>query len=132
MITLFQNRTMADKSIRDMVNSRGWDEAAQIFPGVRAHLDCAFRGSKNFQAWMFTHFDAVAQADTDDLETAFRIFQHGMAFDGELISDTQQRTSASVGDIFKKDNQFFMVNGCGFSEPLDVSREAIVASAPHG
>ena len=70
-------------------------------------------GSEDFTPDMLQYFTAVAKVHTNDLEEAFEAtnIQTDIAVDrfGKMHS-------TSVGDIFSKDDRFYMVDNFGFEE----------------
>lgn len=111
MITLYQ--------VDEEVMIRAYDCLNELQDHARAELRYPHLGlihGDPVTRAIFQDFSAVAIADTEDLEDAFRIFQHGMAKDGELIADKGNRTSACVGNVFKKDDRFYKVAPYGFED----------------
>ena len=74
-------------------------------------------GAKKFDPSMVKYFSRVYEVETDDLEKAFEITN--LWENGHLVRALPgtRGHSSSVGDIFRKGDQFFMVDNWGF-EPL--------------
>lgn len=73
-------------------------------------------GSKKFEPTMFEFFSPVYEVETDDLEHAFELTN--LWENGHLVRALPQTRghSSSVGDIFQRGDQYFMVDSFGFKE----------------
>ncbi len=113
MITVYQNKTTS--KYHNEINALGsWDKAAEKYPGVKAHLACSLRGSKNFDKSYFPFYTKVAVVDTDNLEKAFEAMN---LWETDLVTKLDEKChSMSVGDIVEKDGQFWMVDSEGFGK----------------
>lgn len=104
MITIFQI-PLTDEQV-DAYN------AGQAVPSLDAKRKLMF-GPKGFNPSMLKYFRAVAEVHTDDLEKAFGATNIPT---GIIVDKIWQMSSSSVGDIFEKDDRYYMVDKFGFKE----------------
>lgn len=106
MITIYQIQS----SISDVDNYNAGKEVKAI--DARRKL---IFGADKFETSMLEYFDVAFEVDTDDLEKAFELtnlFNDQTKID--VIGDNP--TSSSVGDIFRMNERFYMVDNFGFKE----------------
>ena len=114
MITIYQIQ-LTDAQV-DAFN------AGNSVPSIEAKRKLMF-GAKHFTADMLQYFTEVARVDTDDLEDAFAITNlWNEAWKVDRITETM--SSTSVGDIFRKDDRWYMVDSFGFA-PLMLFNDEI-------
>lgn len=107
MITIYQIQ-LTDEQI-DRVNAYGFDSV----PAMKAKTNVMF-GAKNFKHSDFEYYMPTMNVDTDDLEKAFELTN--LWEDKSKIERLGPRqSSSSVGDIFRKGAQFYMVDSFGFT-----------------
>lgn len=81
-------------------------------------------GAEKFDPSMLKYFDAVYEVETNDLEKAFEItniWENGHLV--RAIPGTRGHSS-SVGDIFRKNDSFYMVDDWGFT-PLALFNDEV-------
>jgi hypothetical protein len=106
MITVYQiqfNATDADR----------YNEGCEV-QAIEAKRKLMF-GAKNFDSSMLKFFNEAFAVYTDDLEHAFmltNLFNDQTKID--VLGDNP--TSTSVGDIFRMNERFYMVDTFGFEE----------------
>lgn len=73
-------------------------------------------GAKNFTPDMLQYFTEVYEVETDDLEKAFELTN--LWNNGHLVRAVPgtRGHSSSVGDIFRMNERFYMVDTFGFKE----------------
>ena len=106
MITIYQIQS----SISDVDNYNAGKEVKAI--DARRKL---IFGAENFQSSMLEYFSDAFVVDSDNLEEAFELtnlFNDQSRID--VIGDNP--TSSSVGDIFRLNERFYMVDNFGFKE----------------
>jgi hypothetical protein len=109
MITIYQIQ-LTDEQI-DMVNAHGRDSV----PAMEAKMNVMF-GAKGFKHSDFEYYMPTMHVDTDELEEAFELTN--LWNDNSKVKRLGLRqSSSSVGDIFRKGAQFYMVDTFGF-KPL--------------
>lgn len=103
------------RDIGDDINRLGWDNAADKYSKVRAHLDCSLLGSERFKPEYFAEYKLVAYIEAEGLEDVFHVGNMGPE---SAIERHAPMHSLSVGDIVvdPDDGEAFMVNGCGFGD----------------
>jgi hypothetical protein len=107
MITIYQIQ-LTDEQI-DIINANGHDAV----PAQKAKLNVMF-GAKNFNPADFQYYLPTMTVDTDNLEEAFELTN--LWNDKSRINTLGPRkSSSSVGDIFRKGAQFYMVDSFGFT-----------------
>jgi len=107
MITIYQIQ-LTDEQI-DRVNAYGHDSV----PAQKARMNVMF-GAKNFQHSDFQYYTPTMSVNTDDLEEAFELTN--LWNDKTRVNRFGLRqSSSSVGDIFRKGDQFYMVDSFGFT-----------------
>jgi hypothetical protein len=117
MITIYQIH-LTDEEY-DRVNAFGFDSV----PAMKAKSNVMF-GAKNFNPSDFIYYMPTMHVETDDLEEAFELTN--LWEDESRIERLGPRqSSSSVGDIFRKGAQFYMVDSFGFT-PLYFIVESVV------
>lgn len=107
MITIYQIQLTEEQIKR--INEYG--HAA--VPAQRAKLN-VMSGAANFRNSDLQYYTETMQVDTDDLEKAFELTNLWNEPD-RITRVGSAQSSASVGDIFRKDDRFYMVEIFGFS-----------------
>lgn len=107
MIRIYQIQ-LTDEQI-DIINELGHEAvSAQL-----ARMNVMF-GADNFRTSDLQYYTETMQVDTDDLEEAFGLTNiWNQPERVTRIGDMQ--SSTSVGDIFQKGDQFYMVDDFGFA-----------------
>jgi hypothetical protein len=106
MITVYQIMFTANDAAR-------YNEGCEV-QAIEARRKLMFGASK-FDSSMLKYFNEAYKVYSDDLEEAFELtnlFNDQTKID--VIGDNP--TSASVGDIFRKNERFYMVDNFGFKE----------------
>jgi len=110
MITIHQIPLISEMA--QIVNSTGDTNSVSAFA---ARMNVSFFGSDKFIHADFKFYKETIKVDSDDLEVAFEATNlWNMPNITERL--VERTSSTSVGDIFEKNERFFMVDGCGFSE----------------
>lgn len=107
MITIYQIQ-LTDEQI-ETVNRNGHNSV----PAQRARMNVMF-GAKNFIHSDFQYYMPTMSVDTDDLEEAFELTNLWNNKD-RVTRFGPRQSSSSVGDIFRKGAQFYMVDSFGFT-----------------
>lgn len=94
----------------DLANVR--NEADSIEKEI--HFNLSLYGGKRWDEALWRFFQPVATVHTDDLDHAFEVMN--LWNDEELVERHRPTRSLSVGDILKRGEKFYMVDGFGFSE----------------
>jgi hypothetical protein len=105
MITIYQIR-LSDSDII-AVNARGWDAVPKA--GARADM---MLGARKWNEDFAKYYDATYEVDTDDLDAAFEVTN--LWNDPSMITRLVRGSSSSVGDIFVKDGDCYIVDNFGF------------------
>jgi len=83
-------------------------------PAQKAKLDVMF-GAKGFKPENLQYYTETMRIDTNDLEEAFELTN--LWNDESRVERVGPRqSSTSVGDIFAKEDRFYMVDKFGFAE----------------
>jgi hypothetical protein len=104
MITIYQIR-LSDSDII-AVNARGWDAV----PKAVARADMML-GARKWNEDFVEYYDATYEVDTDDLDQAF---ESTNLWEDGLVRRLARGSSGSVGDIFVKDGDCYIVDNFGF------------------
>lgn len=107
MITIYQIQ-LSDEQI-DKVNAFGFNSV----PAMKAKSNVMF-GAKNFDPSDFQYYTPTMHVDTDDLEKAFEL-TNLWEDESRIERLGPYQSSSSVGDIFRKGSQFYMVDSFGFT-----------------
>ena len=105
MITIYQIR-LSDSDII-AVNSRGWDAV----PKVTARADMML-GARKWNEDFAKYYEPTYEVDTDDLDAAFEITN--LWNEDYKVTRLARGSSSSVGDIYIKDGDCYIVDGVGF------------------
>jgi hypothetical protein len=106
MITIYQIQVTAEDV--DRYN------AGVSVPAIEAKREVGFR-AKNFTSDMLKYYTEAYRVYTDDLEEAFEITNLWNKQEKvDVIGDNG--SSTSVGDIFRLNERFYMVDSFGFKE----------------
>jgi hypothetical protein len=105
MITIHQIR-LSDSDII-AVNARGW--AAVPKAGARADM---MLGARKWNEDYTKYYEATYEVDTDDLDAAFEITN--LWNEDYKVTRLRRGSSSSVGDIFVKDGDCYIVDNFGF------------------
>lgn len=105
MITIYQIR-LSDSDII-AVNARGWNAV----PKVEARADMML-GARKWNEDFAKYYDATYEVDTDDLDAAFEITN--LWNEDYKVTRLRRGSSSSVGDIFVKDGDCYIVDNFGF------------------
>lgn len=108
MITIYQIR-LSNSDI-DAVNARGWDAA----PKATARADMML-GARKWNEDYTKYYEATYEVDTDDLDEAFELTNLWNDTHKVYFTTPRNRTSSSVGDIFVKDGDCYIVDNFGFA-----------------
>ena len=104
MITIYQIR-LSDADIMS-VNARGWDAV----PKASARADMML-GARKWNEEFTKYYEPTYEVDTDDLDQAF---ESTNLWEDELVRRITRGSSSSVGDIFVKDGDCYIVDNFGF------------------
>ena len=107
MITIYQIR-LTNEQI-DRVNAYGFGSV----PAMKAKTNVMF-GAKNFKYSDFEYYMPTMKVDTNDLEEAFEL-TNLWEDESKIERLGPYQSSSSVGDIFRKGAQFYMVDSFGFT-----------------
>lgn len=135
-ITLFQLHT-TDEMV-EFVNGPdgGWGNAVKKYPAWKAYLETTSKGSENWKPEYFEYYRAVAKINTEELEESFAISNayggsHMDMVEKGLLEpllplikyksghETINMHSMSVGDIVKKELEYWICDKIGFAK-IDV------------
>lgn len=111
---VYQNSAIAKHGHE--VNSLGWDQACQRFPGVKAHLDCSLSGSRKWSPDFFSHYAHVLVVEASDLEDVFAVANGVPTECARVVDEFGSWHSLSVGDIVENNGIYHMVDPFGFRE----------------
>lgn len=113
MITIYQIQ-LTDQDY-DIANSQGFEAA----PRVHAKTSLQF-GAKKWKDEYAVHFTPVFEVHVDDLEDAYA--ETNLWENDDLVTclPGTRGHSSSVGDIFKMNGEFYMVDPFGFAK-LNIS-----------
>jgi len=106
MITVYQIMFTANDAAR-------YNEGCEV-QAIEAKRKLMF-GANKFESSMLKYFDVAFEVEADDLDKAFELtnlFNDQTKID--VIGDNP--TSSSVGDIFRMNERFYIVDMCGFKE----------------
>ena len=106
MITIYQIR-LSNSDI-DAVNARGWEASLK----TDAYSQMRFSGARKWKNEYATHYEAVYEVDTDDLDFAFEATN---LWESNTVKRLRRGSSSSVGDIFVKDGNCYIVDSFGFT-----------------
>jgi hypothetical protein len=104
MITIYQIR-LSDADI-NAVNASGWDAV----PKASARADMMF-GARKWNEEFTKYYEPTYEVDTDDLDQAF---ESTNLWEDGLVRRLVRGSSSSVGDIFVKDGDCYIVDSFGF------------------
>jgi hypothetical protein len=105
MITIYQI-PLSNVDI-NLANTEGFESV----PRVAARYDMQL-GARKWKNEYATHYEATYEVDTDDLEEAFEATN---LWEGPAVKRLQRGSSSSVGNIFVKDGDCFIVDNFGFA-----------------
>ena len=108
MITIYQIRISDDDIIR--ANAQGFEAVPAVLAKTRMML--GFDHSKFSEAYI-QYYRPVYEVDTDDLDVAFEA-TNLWEDDKYKVRRLTRGSSSSVGDIFVKDGDCFIVDNFGF------------------
>lgn len=106
MITIYQIRL--SNSDVDAVNARGWGAVPKA--GARADM---MLGARKWNEDYTKYYEATYEVDTDDLDAAFEITN--LWNEDCKVTRLARGSSSSVGDIFVKDGDCYIVDNFGFA-----------------
>lgn len=104
MITIYQIR-LSNTDI-NTVNASGWGAVPKA--GARADM---MLGARKWNEDFAKYYDATYEVDTDDLDQAF---ESTNLWEDGLVRRLARGSSSSVGDIFVKDGNCYIVDNFGF------------------
>jgi hypothetical protein len=110
MITIYQIR-LSDADI-NAVNASGWDAV----PKASARADMMF-GARKWNEEFTKYYEPTYEVDTDDLDQAFEstnLWEDFLVRRLARNSSLARGSSSSVGDIFVKDSDCYIVDNFGF------------------
>lgn len=107
MITIYQIH-LTDAEIFE-INARGWDAS----PRTTAYSQMSFSGHNKWKAEYMPYFEATYEVDTDDLDEAFT--ETNLWNQPHMLTRIRRGRSSSVGDIFVKDGDCYIVDSFGFT-----------------
>jgi hypothetical protein len=106
MITIYQIH-LSDADI-NLANSAGFESV----PRVAARFDMQLGARKWKQDEYPQYYEATYEVDTDDLDEAFEATN---LWEGPEVKRLKRGSSSSVGNIFVKDGDCFIVDNFGFA-----------------
>ena len=106
MITVYQIQ-LSNTDI-NTVNSKGWDSV----PKATARADMML-GARKWKEDFAKYYDRVYEIDTDDLDKAFDITN--LWNENCKVTRVRRGSSTSVGDIFVKGDDYYIVDNFGFT-----------------
>jgi hypothetical protein len=107
MIKIYQIH-LSDQDI-DSINENGWASVPKGLAYSRMSLGAGKWDHDEYPSY----YEETYQVDTDDLETAFR---ETNLWESEVsVKQIRRGRSSSVGDIFVKDGDCFIVDTFGFT-----------------
>ena len=106
MITIYQIRLSDDEIFS--INARGWDSVPKGLAKVRMGISAGKWNHTEYPKF----YEAVYEVDTDDLDVAFEVTNLWNRPD--MVTRLKRGSSSSVGDIFVKDGDCYIVDSFGF------------------
>lgn len=104
MITIYQIR-LSNSDI-NTVNARGWDAVPKA--GARADM---MLGARKWNEEYTKYYEPTYEVDTDNLDQAF---ESTNLWEDFLVRRLARGSSSSVGDIFVKEGNCYIVDNFGF------------------
>jgi hypothetical protein len=105
MITIYQIR-LTDSDI-DTVNTFGWNSV----PAANVRADIML-GAYMWKDEYLKYYTPVYEVNTNDLEQAF---ESTNLWNDDRVRRLARGSSSSVGDLFVKDGQYYIVDSFGFA-----------------
>lgn len=106
MITIYQIQLSDDEIIT--ANSRGFDAVPKVVAKTRMMLGAGKWKHDEYPKY----YERVYEVDTDDLDEAFEITN--LWNETWKVTRVRRGSSSSVGDIFVKDGDCYIVDNFGF------------------
>jgi hypothetical protein len=108
MITIFQIQLTDDQI--DHINEHGHDSV----PAQHARIKLLMSGSDAWKPEYFQYFTRTVECLADNLEGAFE--ETNLWNRPETKKLTERVCSSSVGDVFERNGEYFIVDNFGFSQ----------------
>lgn len=106
MITIYQIH-LSDSDII-AINARGWDAS----PKINAYSKLSNFGHDKWKPEYMEYFELTYDVDTDNLDEAF---EYTNLWENDRVRRITRGHSSSVGDIFVKDGDCYIVDRFGFT-----------------
>jgi hypothetical protein len=107
MITIYQIH-LSDADI-DTANSEGFEAVQKVYAKTRMMLGARKWNHNEYPKY----YEATYQVNTDDLDVAFEVTN--LWKNNEIVTRLRRGSSSSVGDIFVKDGDCYIVDNFGFT-----------------
>lgn len=106
MITIYQIRLSDSDCVS--INARGWSATIK----TDAYASMRMGGADKWKPQYTSYYEAVYEVDTNDLDHAFEATN---LWESDTVKRLQRGSSSSVGDIFVKDGDCYIVDNFGFT-----------------
>jgi hypothetical protein len=105
-------------AMSEAINAKGWEEAGDLYPAVRAYRETMLDGSPSFRSEFLPAYTKVAEFDGDNMEEAFELMNLWRADERLRTVRGVPVRSLSVGDLIEKNGCLYMVDPVGFTEVM--------------